>query len=485
MIMSNTVILPSGKAGVKAKYINQYLDEYNENPLIQALPKFKSKEEIIKELSFFPKLDKSDKELAENIRIHLLQRIYKIFQPLPKHVEIFNLIDTLIKQGYVARNPNSSNYIKHINCLGNNLINKNFEINLETDFRSTATCGLIIGFSGMGKTTTVNRVLNQIPSIIVHSKHNNEDFNCIQVPWIKLEAPHNGSLKALTLQFFMKIDDLLGTKNMERYVSRNTSVDAMVPLMGQLANNIGLGVLIIDEIQHLNKKGYDNLMNYFVALINSFGVPLLLIGTPAAYDMLQNEMRIARRVSGGGEIIWNNMINDKEFKIFMRGLWRYQYTRGSASLDDTIINKFYDKTQGILDLAVKLFVNVQKEAIEKGIEKITLDLIDKVWEEKFKLLKPIIKTLKNKNSLSLEYDDIRVLPEANIEKKEYKNKRINEIERVVASIKSNKIKISELDKLDLRRVVFEGNESKIDVYDSLKRHGFIKDIKEIVGEFND
>ncbi|WP_322387320.1 hypothetical protein [Clostridium perfringens] len=226
-------------------------------------------------------------------------------------------------------------------------------------------------------------------------------------------------------------------------------------------------------------------MNYFVALINSFGVPLLLIGTPAAYDMLQNEMRIARRVSGGGEIIWNNMINDKEFKIFMRGLWRYQYTMGSASLDDTIINKFYDKTQGILDLAVKLFVNVQKEAIEKGIEKITLDLIDKVWEEKFKLLKPIIKTLKNKNSLSLEYDDIRVLPEANTEKKEYKKKKINEIEGVVASIKSNKIKISELDKLDLRRVVFEGNESKIDVYDSLKRHGFIKDIKEIVGEFND
>ena len=31
------------------------------------------------------------------------------------------------------------------------------------------------------------------------------------------------------------------------------------------------------------------------------------------------------------------------------------------------------RDRGILDLAVKLFVNVQKDAIENGIEKITLD----------------------------------------------------------------------------------------------------------------
>ncbi|MDZ5063915.1 hypothetical protein GNF36_14030, partial [Clostridium perfringens] len=115
--MSNTIVLPSGKLGIKAKYINQYLDEYNENPLIQALPKFKSKEEIIKELSFFPKLDKSDKELAENIRIHLLQRIYKIFQPLPKHVEIFNLIDTLIKQGWICVNILDTKIRTYLSCI--------------------------------------------------------------------------------------------------------------------------------------------------------------------------------------------------------------------------------------------------------------------------------------------------------------------------------------------------------------------------------
>ena len=484
--MSSTISLPSGVVAEEAEYKEQFLEEYNNNPFIKALPIIKGKEEIVKILGITIKPANKEMELDESIRIHLLQRIYKVFQPLPVHLKVWNMIDTLIRQGYIVRNPFKPEYKRHMNNLGNNLINKDFSMNVNSNFITTASCGLIVGFSGMGKTTIVNRVLENIPQIIVHNSFKNKNFNNIQITWLKLEAPHNSSLKALTLQFFMKIDELLGTENMQRYVSRNLSVDAMLPLMGQLANNIGLGLLVIDELQHLNKNT-SAIMNYFVALMNTFGVPILMVGTPSCYDMLMTEMRIARRVTGSGEIIWNNMKNDNEFKLFIQGIWKCQYVKFTTKLDEDMINLFYEKTQGISDLVVKLFINVQKVAIERNIETITKELVRKVWDKEFKLIKPMIRSIESNNKAKMfKYDDIRVLSSGLIKENvirnqpEQNNKAINKevIENTVN--KKKKIKINELENEDFRKIVIEGAQNGKSNYKSLFDVGVIVTIDKII-----
>lgn len=480
--MNNKTSLPSGLLANEAEYKEQFLEEYNNNPFIKALPTIKGKEEIIKILGNTVKPTTQEMDLDDSIRLHLLQRIYKVFQPLPVHLKIWNMIDTLIRQGYVVRNPFAPEYKRYINKLGNNLINKDFSMNVNSNFITTASCGLIVGFSGMGKTTIVNKVLENIPQIIAHNSYENKNFNNIQITWLKLEAPHNSSLKALTLQFFMKIDELIGTENMQRYVSRNLSVDAMLPLMGQLANNIGLGLLVIDELQHLNKNT-TAIMNYFVALMNTFGVPLLLIGTPACYDMLTAEMRIARRVTGSGEIIWNNMKNDNEFKLFIKGIWKCQYVKFTAKLDEDMINLFYEKTQGISDLVVKLFINVQKVAIERNIEMITKELVEKVWDKEFKLIKPMIKSIESNNKAKMfKYNDIKVLNSGlvgkNAIKNEHKDNNKTDSEKVIGIKK--KIKINELEDADIRRIVIEGARNRKNNYKSLLDAGVIVTIDKLI-----
>ncbi|WP_293659344.1 ATP-binding protein [Anaeromicrobium sp.] len=253
---------------IEAVYKESEIEEYNNNPFIQALPPLYKKEEIIRKLMLTPTMKKEEKELDATIRLHIIQRLYKVFQPLPRHIEIWNMVNSLIRQGYIARNPYDKNYKRYVNETGESLINKKYEISNNMNFRTTASSGLVIGFSGMGKTTTVNRILSHIPQIICHNYYKEQHFNNMQLTWLKLEAPHNSSLKALTLQFFMKIDELLGTENFKRYVSRNLSVDAMMPLMGKAAQSVNLGMLIIDELQNLSKN-VSQIMNYFVTLINS------------------------------------------------------------------------------------------------------------------------------------------------------------------------------------------------------------------------
>lgn len=496
----NKEILLNGRKVEIAEYKEQIIDEYDNNPFIQALPYIKSKEEIIKLLNSKIKFTKKEADLDSNIRIHILQKIYKVFQPLPIHLRVWNMIDTLLRQGYVSRNPYNPEYIRHINKTGNNIINKNYTFEVKSSFTATASCGLIIGFSGMGKTTIVNKVLENIPQVIAHNNYNGQTFNNIQVTWIKLEAPHNSSLKALTLQFFMKVDEILGTNNMRRYAVKNLSVDAMLPLLGQLANNIGLGLLVIDELQHLNKNS-SQVMNYFVTLMNTFGVPILLIGTPACYDMLQQEMRIARRVTGSGEIIWNNMKNDDEFKLFLKGIWRYQYLKKYTKLNDEIINIIYLKTQGISDLVVKLFVKVQQVCIETGKEEITVDLINKVWNKEFKMITPMIESIKSNNKTKMfKYEDIKILAEESLDNKLISKKKAelndnndnnnnnsnsnNGNSTQYKSIKK-KIKVDNLDDNDIRKIVIVGLKNSKSTYESLKENGVIKNIYDVIGGKND
>lgn len=485
--MNNDFILPSGLVAEDAEYKEQFIEEYNNNPFIQALPPIRSKEDIVKILN--KKIKITEKELQEDdfIRVHLLQRIHKIFQVLPIHLKVWNLIDTLIRQGYVNRNPFNPEYKKHINMLGNNLINKNFSMNVNSNFTTTASCGLLVGFSGVGKTRIVNEVLANFPQVICHNTYNNLDFNSIQVTWIKLEAPHNSSLKALTLQFFMKIDELIGTENMKRYAVKNLSVDAMLPILGQLANNVNLGLLVIDELQHLDRNT-SQVMNFFVALMNTFSLPILLIGTPACYELLTRELRIARRVTNTDGIVWNNMQNNNEFRLFIKGVWKYQYLRKPSKLDEELINLFYKKTQGISSLVLNLFVRVQKVAIERNIEIITKELVEKVWDKEFKLLQPMVSSIESGNKAKMfKYQDIRILENDDIVKK----KKVvvqNSVEEKDVLIKEDiqknnkkKMKISELEDDDVRKIVMKGIKLGKKNYESLLEAEIIVSIDKVIG----
>ena len=77
--------------------------------------------------------------------------------------------------------------------------------------------------------------------------------------------------------------------------------------MSQVARHTGLGMLVIDEIQHLKQAksgGSEKMLNFFVTLVNTIGVPVVLIGTTKAMSVLQSEFSQARRGSGQGDMVW-------------------------------------------------------------------------------------------------------------------------------------------------------------------------------------
>jgi hypothetical protein len=389
------------------------LPEYLENPFITALPPLMSEQEVIASLSEKPHFDKRERYYPDHLRCACIMRLARhYFIPLKRHLTLETRLAQLIRQGYDGRNISDGSFHNHLRDNHDRVINRNL-FSCRNVAQSTATALSLVGCSGIGKTISVARILSRYPQIIEHD----EPYCFQQIAWLKLECPHMGSARQLCLDFFDSIDRLLGTNYFRQFHRGN--LDLLSSQVGRVATQHGLGLLVIDEIQHLiSGKGKDReqLLNFLLALINKVGVPMLLVGTMAAVPLLNDTLRNARRASGLGSLIWERLTREDSWDYFIDDLWRYQWTRHPTQITKEIKDCFYKETQGIFDLAVKLFILAQFYAIQLsfddpqgyGSEQLTADLLHQVAEENFKLLKPMLTalTLGDRETIA-SYDDIR------------------------------------------------------------------------------
>lgn len=427
-----------------AVYKEQLIEEYKNNPLIEALPNINSSVQVIKSLANYPYYNPEENELEKHIRLHIVQRVFQFFQPLPRHLELEQSIARIIRQGYISRNPLKKEYIEKLN---NGYREIRYGAIADYVYNTTASSITIVGVSGMGKTTFIEKVLKTYPQVINHTEYKDEKVCFKQVTYLKLDCPYDGSLKALCLDFFSKVDDLLGSNYFTKYYNSRLSANAMLPIIKQIAMNINLGVLVVDEIQHLSTArsgGSDKMLNFFVTLINTVSIPVILIGTPKALPLFQNEFRQARRSCGQGNMFWDRLDNNEEFFILVDGMWEYQWVKKPQKLTREIVDVIYEESQGIIDVVLKLFFMAQVKAISTNKETIDTKLIRKVAKENFKMIKPMLNVLKNGKVNELDnFDDIMPFNIDSFIEKEQKslevNKKLEELKKIKSDIKEKNL----------------------------------------------
>jgi hypothetical protein len=81
-----------------------------------------------------------------------------------------------------------------------------------------------------------------------------------------------------------------------------------------------------------------------------------------------------------------NLKEPGEWEDFIITIWPFQWLRKSIPLTQGLSDLMYHYSQGIIDIAIKLFTSVQWECILNESETITAQVIDIVWKRDFKLL---------------------------------------------------------------------------------------------------
>lgn len=459
----------------QAKYSNQVVLDYKGNPLIEALPGIWSSDEVVDLLTNNEGHHDGERTLDVQYRFHCVQRLFHYYQPLEQQIDIEQRFSRCIRQGYLHRNPLSAEYVKSLTQGHRGLKEQKSYKSLEA-FRPTAAGFTIIGLSGVGKTSAVTNVLNLYPQVIVHTRYKEKTLVLKQVVWLKLDCPHDGSVKGLCMGFFEAIDRVAGTNYFENCF--RSTIDVLMIRMAQAARLHCLGVLVIDEIQHLSLAkggGSEKMLNFFVTLVNTIGVPVVMIGTSKAMSVLQSEFRQARRGSGQGDLIWERMKKDAAWNIFVSSMWDNQWTKQIVPLTDAFNDALYYESQGIIDVAIKLYAMVQIRAIALGTETFLPSDLSVAASEKLGLIKPMLDALRSGDKKKINvYADI-----ASVSIDDYYSACSTALDRSL-NMKTNKTSLAEKSMLKLLELGVEPQKAKYLTGKIIATHQDAKTVADVV-----
>lgn len=388
-----------------AQYAPSPIPDYAGNPLIEALPPVLAEMDAAKAIAHFPALASDERLFSKELRLHCVDRLKELIQPLPIHLELESAVSSILRTGYVSRNPVNAGTWRHLHTLSTN--RRDLAL-----FHSSASTFSLVGLSGIGKTTALNAVLSLYPQKIVHCRYEGREFLHTQIVWLKIECPFDGSLSGLCHAFFKALDKALDEpgRHSARFRSKGGIME-MIHSMEQLASTYFIGALVIDELQHLNAAktgGKANMLNFFVNLINSIGIPVVFAGTNSMINLFADVLRNARRACGQGIYDFRQPSEaDAAWNMLVDVIWRYQWIQKPAPLTPELRTVLYDLTQGVTDFLAKLMILGQRYAMQANIETLNEHVFRHIADTKLKLLKPAIAALRSGDTAAMKrFEDL-------------------------------------------------------------------------------
>jgi AAA domain-containing protein len=415
-------LIANSRSVIEAVYRKPELPAWEGYPCIEALPALISRQTLFEQIQVIPQFSQTIRKQPAHVRAHMVMDILHFFQPLSIHAKLEGMVSRSIHDGYRGRNPLDARQVRDVKArleyFRTHPLSQSYDTNSASGF-------LICGMSGVGKSTSLRRILDLYPQIILHKEYRARKFTQAQLVHLTLECPKDGSTKGLCIDFFKTIDFIFGgeTTYASAYGSENRATNQLMQSMATLASALQIGLIVIDEIQYLNvakSGGAEELLNFFVRLVNIIGVPVVLVGTYDAYKLVSPTFRHARRCSGQGDVIWEPLLSDHDdWKTYVKSLWECQYLAKKSLLTDQLSETLHEISFGIIDIANRIYLAAQVKAIETGMEVITDGMLRSAYRDDFRLVSHIIECLRSGDPAMLEgFRDVVITPALPIQKTE-------------------------------------------------------------------
>lgn len=349
------------------------------------LPEMLTGNELIEELSVIPEYDSSIKNDNANKKLIALSNIYDVYIPSKMSVEIYNKLYLSLyhslqkKSSQLATRQKYENYKKILSRPSNSIIGGSDSFT-------------IIGTSGIGKSTAINRAVDVITNNCVFEYKLKSKI----IPFITVQCPFDSSVKGLAIEILLKIDSILETGYCAQQNFARCTVDILVAQICTIAIN-NIGVLIVDEIQNVvNSKNGKNIIGFLTQLINNSGISICMVGTPESMVYFESAAHLARRTMG---LKYSNLKYDKYFKNIIDILLKYQYTKTQRIKEEEVYRWIYEHSSGNISIIISLLHDAQEIAIVSGKDILNANVLNEAFENRIGMFHKYIK------SFEVQYDD--------------------------------------------------------------------------------
>lgn len=327
------------------------------------IPEMLAGEELMKALTVLPQYDKGIRNRSETERLIALNDLYSIYIPNTMSTEIYSkmylsLIRSLHKKfskdAVVQRNS-------PVGVIGG------------ADSFTLTGCG------GIGKSASIGRAVELIAdkrTILT------DNWNEV-IPILSVQCPFDSSVKSLLLSILKEVDSVVCSDYYEKALKVRATTDTLISMVSKVALN-HIGLLIVDEIQNVvNSKNGRQLVGMLTQLINSSGISICMVGTPACEPFFEREMHLARRTLG---LQYGPMPYDEIFIFLCRTLWDYQYIKNKSEISDATVNWLYEHSGGIVSVVVSLLHDAQEIAILNGTEELSFANLNEAYKSRLSML---------------------------------------------------------------------------------------------------
>jgi AAA domain len=384
-------------------YLTRGFEELDGNPLIAHLrlpPETDSAAFLA--LGQRPEFNVQDRDLPNSIRRLLIKRLRRFYVPtLEAHRQALTEITTNVLDGYIARNP--------MTARGQALL---YGGAADLEFRPTIS--LIAGYSGMGKSTLVDRILAYLgQQLHRHAEFDGKPFPEKQILYLRRNCPERCTVGTLCSTFGDYTDRVLGLELYSGVFAKLKGGSRTLYLaeISKIIRTHHVGFLVIDEFQNLSLMGVGakEIIALLVNLRDELGLPIVVVGTYKALKLLEGDMSTGRRLVEGGyfDLQRPTSSQDKSWTDLCSIAWKYQWVRNPVEFDADICDVLYDVSQGITGIMLSAFSFAQLAAINNRTERVDAELIRKVYVDRMKPLHPALRVLQSGDPrLMKTFDDL-------------------------------------------------------------------------------
>ena len=341
--------------------------------ILKSIPKMKTGDELISELTTLPEYNDSIRQENEAFRLMALSDLYQIYIPSQMSLEIYSKLYLALLRSLQKKCTKTSVQQQYENYKAIRQKEHNGIIGGSDSFT-------IIGTSGIGKSSAINRAIDIITAngVIEVDKPYTKIIPCIVV-----QCPFDSSVKGLLIEILRKVDECLGSKYYENAIKTRATTDMLIGSVSQVALN-HIGMLIVDEIQNVvNSKNGKSLVGALTQLINNSGISICMVGTPESTIFFEQAMQLARRSLG---LQYNTMEYNQYFYDFCTTLFSFQYVKNKTEITDGIIQWLYEHSSGVISVVISLIHDAQEIAILTGKEVLNLETLNDAYQERLSML---------------------------------------------------------------------------------------------------
>lgn len=231
-------------------------------------------------------------------------------------------------------------------------------------------CMMITGQTGVGKSYLIKHFLQKYPEAVRERGY--------QIPVLYVSMPLPAKIKGAMTEFLRS----LHVPN----PSEGTPEDMRTRLY-TFIKKCKVRLIIIDEFQHLlksgNKQQITEIADWVKSLLNETKLPMVLVGTPEAQQVLDYSPQLERRfLRRFGLEPFDHRQDPDEFRQMVK-LYesRLEFPKSSGLDDDLMLKRLYLATRGYFGNLTTLLVRATRYAMAIESPRLELSLLSTAFEE--------------------------------------------------------------------------------------------------------